>query len=157
MNLYFDTSALLKRFVEENGSDVVGKLFSASNQIYISLITQVEAISALRRLLNDKEISLHDFRHILNEIETDLTFYHTVDMTNEVMDLAKECIIQHQLKSLDSIQLASAIAVKKEIDLFVACDEKLLRAAKKEKFKVINPNMTKPEQKFVFPTKMEIQ
>ena len=43
-------------------------------------------------------------------------------------------------QSLDSIQLASAIRAKNQIDHFVASDKNLLKVAKMEGFAILDPN-----------------
>jgi len=53
--------------------------------------------------------------------------------------VAKDLIMHHGLKTLDSIQLSSALLIKDVINYFVCCDNRLITAAKKEKLKIINP------------------
>ncbi len=50
MRYFFDTSALVKRYVQETGSDLVDKAFEEANQIIVSAITRIETLSAFRRL-----------------------------------------------------------------------------------------------------------
>jgi len=53
--------------------------------------------------------------------------------------VAKDLIMLHGLKTLDSIQLSSALLIKDGINYFVCCVNRLITAAKKEKLKIINP------------------
>jgi len=46
-------------------------------------------------------------------------------------------MIKHGLKTLDSLQLASALRIKAEAKVFVTFDEKLKNAAEREGFKVL--------------------
>ncbi len=140
MKLYFDTSALVKKYISETGSDNVDKLLFSASEIYISIIGHVEAISSFRRLLHEREIDEKDYNQLKLEIEQDFQFFNVVDVSFEIVFSAIKTIDKYQLKSLDSIHLASAISMKRNIDYFVSSDQKLLNAAKKEGFKVINPN-----------------
>ena len=50
MNLFFDTSALVKSFHEEEGSEVITQLLtSQGNEIWISELVRLEFMSALFR------------------------------------------------------------------------------------------------------------
>ena len=63
MNYYFDTSALIKRYIDEEGSDSVERLFEQAESISVSFITKIECVFTLRRLflegLLDQIIILH--------------------------------------------------------------------------------------------------
>ena len=58
---------------------------------------------------------------------------------NLITSNAKLLIDKYQLKTLDSIQLGTALLLKDEIDYFIVCDSKLVKAGKKEGLKIINP------------------
>ena len=140
MKLYFDTSALVKKYISENGSDNADKLLLSASDIYISIIGHIEAISSFRRLLLEREIDEKDYDQLKLEIDQDFQFFNVIDVSSEIVLSAIKTIDKYQLKSLDSIHLASAILKKRDIDFFISSDQKLLNAAKKEGFKVINPN-----------------
>jgi len=140
MNIYFDTSALIKKYIEENGSQNVDKLFLSADQVLVSAISEIESMSTLKRLLVEKEISDNDFDLIKNEIKTDFSFFSIIGLDSDIIETSIEIIGKYQLKSLDSIQLGSALCNKDQIEYFISCDTKLLKAAQKEGFKIINPN-----------------
>ncbi|MGL4368776.1 MAG: type II toxin-antitoxin system VapC family toxin [Spirochaetota bacterium] len=141
MNLYFDTSALMKKYIDETGSSNVDKLFLSADQIFVSAISEIESISTLKRLVIEKEISENDFEFIKNEIKTDFSFFSIIGLDPDLIESAVTAVTKYQLKSLDSIQLGSAVINLNQIDYFVSCDRKLLKAAQKEGFKIINPNI----------------
>ena len=140
MKLYFDTSALVKKYIAEKGSENADKLFLSASEIYISIIGHVEAISSFRRLLLEKEIAKKDYEQLKSEIAQDFQFFNVIDVSSETVSSAVRVIDKYQLKSLDSLHLASALEMKADIDYFISSDQKLLNAAKKEGFKVVNPN-----------------
>lgn len=139
MKLYFDTSALIKKYISEIGSENVDKLLIDADEIYISTIGQVEAVSVIRRLALENEIEFFDYERLKNEINGDFKYYNVIDISKEIIIHAISMIDRYQLKSLDSIHLASAFLQKNNIDYFISCDGKLLASAKKEGFNVVNP------------------
>lgn len=139
MNLYFDTSALIKYFIIEKGSDKVDALMNKADNVFVSAITEIETFSTFKRLLIEKAIDANDYKILINEFETDYQFYTHINFDELISKNAKELIEKYQLKTLDSIQLGTAILLKDDIDFFVACDVKLLKSGKKEGFKIINP------------------
>ena len=140
MKLYFDTSALVKKYISETGSENADKLFLSASEIYISIIGHVEAVSSFRRLLLEKEIKKKDYELLKSEIAQDFKYFNVIDVSSEIVYDAVKVIDKYQLKSLDSLHLAAALAVKTDIDYFISSDQKLLKAAENEGFKVINPN-----------------
>ncbi len=58
MKLFLDTSALIKAFHNEIGSDIMLKLLSDDiNSVWISELTKIEFKSAIYRRFNNKQIS----------------------------------------------------------------------------------------------------
>ncbi len=140
MNIFCDTSALIKKYISETGSEKFEKILSKTDKIYVSAITEIETISTFKRLFTEKAIDKNEFDMIVKDFETDYQFFSVVSIDSYVIKHALKMINQYQLKTLDSIQLGTAVFLESEIDLFVACDEKLIKTALKEKIKVINPN-----------------
>ena len=57
MNLFFDTSALVKFFHEEEGTDIVTDLIlEENNEVWISELGRLEFISAVFRRFRNKEL-----------------------------------------------------------------------------------------------------
>ncbi len=139
MNLFFDTSALIKKYIIENGSDKVDDLMNKADMIFISVITEIETFSTFKRLLIEKAITQTEYKILIKEFQIDYEFYSLIDFDNFISSNAKLMIEKYQLKSLDSIQLGTALSLKNEIDYFVVTDNKIIKSAKKEGLKVINP------------------
>jgi PIN domain nuclease of toxin-antitoxin system len=57
MVVFIDTSSLLKRYIEENGSTKVDTYYSLKNTLFISPVTILEVNSALNRKVNDETIN----------------------------------------------------------------------------------------------------
>ncbi len=139
MNLYFDSSALLKRYLNEKGDTKVRGLFDKSERIFVSVVTHVECASAFQRLLQTKFIDKSEYERLTNEIAIDFPFFETVPFDEDVKQIALKVIEKHPLKPLDTIQLASLIYIAEEVESFVVCDNKLKKCSREEGFKIIDP------------------
>lgn len=53
--------------------------------------------------------------------------------------MCEKLIDAYQLKTLDSIQLSSALIIKNYLDGFICCDTRLVTAASNEHLRTINP------------------
>lgn len=139
MILFFDSSAMIKAYIEEEGSSEVDKLINLANEIIVSPITKIECFSAIKRLLIENQSSEKEYKEIKNDIIFDFSFFNILYFNQYIEATAIELVDKYQLKTLDSIQLASCIEVKNKITSFIVCDNKLLNAANKENLPIINP------------------
>ncbi|GAI32781.1 unnamed protein product, partial [marine sediment metagenome] len=62
MKIFFDTSALVKRYVDEPNSDRVIEICRQADRLILSIICLPEMISTLNRLLRENTISAEDYR-----------------------------------------------------------------------------------------------
>lgn len=139
MIYFFDTSALMKRYVQEKGSRLVDNLMASADEIYISVITRIESISAARRLLEEKSLRKSDFNLFKANLASDFPFFTVVDFSEYIEKAAIELIEKYQIKTLDAIQLTCCLAVKEKIDHFVTSDVKLAKTALDIGIDTINP------------------
>jgi PIN domain nuclease of toxin-antitoxin system len=58
--IYLDTSALLKRYIQETGSEEVRKLLEEADEIATGVITRVETASAIARLVRSQAITAEE-------------------------------------------------------------------------------------------------
>lgn len=88
---FFDTSALVKRFVRETGSAWVISLQKPSNKntVYIARITSVEVIAAITRRSNIGTLSTTDAGKSITRFERSLVSrYAFVEITSAVVSRA---------------------------------------------------------------------
>ena len=140
--IYFDTSALAKNYVLEDGSPGVVKLLSENPDNATSKLTYAEILSALVRRTRSGDLSLQKMREVINKFENDWNRLLIVDFHDDLLPIVKRVIEKHQLKTADSIHLASAIWLKislKEDVAFTSSDLNLLKAARAERLSLINP------------------
>lgn len=139
MNYFIDTSALIKRYINEKGSNVVDSIFREGASIFVSEISKIEAISTIKRLLVTNNIDLANYSSIKRELLFDFTLFNIIEHNNDILEMAIKMIEKYQLKTLDSIQLASCLSQFSAIDFFVGSDKKLIKSAKNENMKILDP------------------
>ena len=142
MQYYFlDTSALVKRYHQETGTKIIDKIFDSEEKvIIISNISISEFVSALNRKKNEKEITQDDLDVVLSKFYSDVMEEFTVLGIGDSHIISSiNLVLQHNLKALDSFQLAVALELEDLNITFVSADNKLCETAKKEGLKTINP------------------
>jgi predicted nucleic acid-binding protein len=138
---FFDTSALVKRYHIEAGSDTVKGLFDRQDAYFaVASITISEFVSAITRKLNEGAISADDFRVCLSEFSKDIiASFWVIDLDRSHINQSVSLIIKHNLRTLDSLQLAVFLNLSPAKPTIVTSDEALYNAALKENALAIKP------------------
>ena len=151
VNAYFlDTSALVKRYVPEIGSDWILSITdpATNSDLVISQITWVELHSAFARRLRDGSLSAERFDLIGQKVREDFeNEYRIIDVDRTLIETAAELVMQHPLRAYDAVQLASALRFQSTLVLvpetqlvFVSADNRLLNIAQSAGLTIDNPN-----------------
>lgn len=148
---YFDTSALVKRYAQERGTNWVISITDPafSNSIYIVRITAAEVVAAISgkvRLHN--QITQADAASAITNFKYDLDYqYSVIEVTPDIVVRAMDLAEKHPLRGYDAVQLAAAIQTNADglgIGLpaltIVCADEKLNKAANVAGLIVEDPN-----------------
>jgi len=147
--IYLDSSALVKRYIEEAGSDTIESLLANADVVVVSRLAYPETLSAITRRHRAGDISDNDFKKIKQQFKSDWQVLTIVEIRNEVLQFIDRVIEKYALRGADSIHLSSVIwlkqAMKTEV-VFVASDIALVSAAKQEKLAVINPEQDEKTQ-----------
>jgi predicted nucleic acid-binding protein len=104
---YFDTSALIKRYVEESGRQEVMRLLRAHTCV-VSAVLPIEMRSALRRRMADETLDEKRVSAILKRLAADRPFWTVIGVSQEVLASAETLAGEHPLRALDAIHVASA-------------------------------------------------
>jgi uncharacterized protein len=129
---YFDTSALIKRYVSEKGSARVVSLLRR-HDLLSSAITPVEVMSALCRRKRSGELSDEDCGATLSRVQGERTRWELVELGRTVLSRAEE-IVQRivPMRSMDAIHVASLMTFQAESGTripFVTGDDRQRQAA----------------------------
>lgn len=139
---YFDTSALLKRYVDEAGSLTVRTMLGDTEPGAVSKIAYAEVYGALIRRYRARAFSRSAYSRFCREFEREWAGYLRIDLSDDVLSLARGVIQKHALRGFEGIHLSSALFLKRSLaeeTLFVAADEQLLKAARSERLRTLNP------------------
>ena len=104
---YFDTSALIKRYVDEAGRREVLQLLRR-HQCVTSQLVSVELCSASRRRATDRSLDARRVPEILKRFAADREFWALIEVTSEVLQTAERLVAAHPLRTLEAIHVASA-------------------------------------------------
>ena len=130
MRVFFDTSAFVKRYVEEPGSDEVQALLVEAEQIVVSALCLPECLSALQRLRREDRLTTDEHGWLKDAILADLAGSEVCHLVPEVIDASVACLERHALRTLDAVHLGSALVV--DPSLFVSGDRRLIEAGRSE-------------------------
>ena len=134
MRVFFDTSAFVKRYIEEPGSDKVIDICKKAGYLVLSVICLPEMISTLNRLVREDKVSLSDYEKTRDLILKDIEDVQICYITPEVVARTIKCLENNPVRAMDALHLGSALVV--EPDLFVSSDGRQIEAAGKEGLKV---------------------
>jgi predicted nucleic acid-binding protein len=138
---YLDTSALIKRFVKENGSAVVDSLMKGKEPVATAKIAYAEISAGLTRKLREGNLSKSRYALACRQFEHERRAYVRVGLEDDVLVLAWDLIQRRPLRGYDAVHLTSALRLKTGLGeelTFAAADARLLKAAEAEKLRSLN-------------------
>jgi predicted nucleic acid-binding protein len=145
MNLFFDTSALVKFFHDEEGTESVTELIlDRNNQVWISELAQLEFKSSVFRRFRTGEITEEPLEQALTSFDNQLAEFNVESLGRAVLDEADSLLKQYGktygLRTLDALHLGTFRLISEEHDwVFVASDSNLCDVTEALGFEVINP------------------
>jgi hypothetical protein len=128
LNVFLDSSALAKRYVQESGSDQLEEILSSASSLGVSVICLPEVVSALRRLGRERKLSPTHYLKAKRALLADIEDSGVIYVTDQVVARAIELLERWPLRSSDSLQIASA--AEWAADLFVSADARQCAAAR---------------------------
>lgn len=148
--LWVDSSALIKWFVPEVGSEIVSRLLETNSQHVLkgtTLVQYAETHAAVLRRRNAGNIDAHYFDDVVLALETrvltDESFLLiSVDDTCYLQGLS--LVRKHNINCVDAACLFCIIRFLREYSaqsVFVAADRRLLRAAAEEGLQPLDPQL----------------
>ena len=136
---YFDTSAVVKRYVLEPGSLQVRGLLRR-HDFLSSAITPLEILSALGRRRRSGDLSEKSFTAAVRRVDNDRTRWELIELTAVVLNRAEGIIPRWPMRALDALHIASALVFQAAAGLrirFVTGDHRQRDAAEQMKLEVM--------------------
>jgi predicted nucleic acid-binding protein len=143
LRLYLDTSALVKLYVEEDGSSMVRQWVDDADTVATSIIAFVETRAAFARRHREKRISSAAHARLVRDFAADWDRYLVLEATQPLMTRAGRLAATHALRADDAIHLAAAITLQEKLAepvSFASWDARLVFAARKETLQVMPLN-----------------
>jgi predicted nucleic acid-binding protein len=145
---YLETSALVKLYVREPGTERMLRLASraANHHLAVLALAQVELRSAIRRREREGDIDRALGTRLIDRFERHIQgrFIRQL-VTDSVIEQALDLIDRHPLRAYDAIQLAGGLVLRStsagESPIFVCADRQLIAAAEAVGLAALDPTV----------------
>lgn len=127
MRVFFDSSAFVKRYVSETGTEAVMAWCDRATEIGLSAIALPEIVSAFCRLRREAKLGDTEYRQLKSLLLADIEDAALCDLTPEVLARSIGTLETSALRAMHSIHIASAVVLG--ADVFVSADRRQLEAA----------------------------
>ncbi|MFC1858029.1 type II toxin-antitoxin system VapC family toxin [Thermodesulfobacteriota bacterium] len=128
MKLFADSSAFAKRYVLEEGSEIIERLLQRASQLGLCTILVPEIISGLNRRRREKILSKNDYGKIKRQLMEDVHDAIVLQVTPAVISHSVKLLEANILRAMDALHVACAL--EWQADLFATADRRQLKAAK---------------------------
>lgn len=137
---YLDSSAIVKLYVSEPGSEQARNLLETVAAVAVSVVAYPEVRAAFARRSREGLFSTVDYQHIKQSFRLDWQRYFVLPTNQEIALAGGDLAEQYGLRGFDTLHLASALWLRghQQRRIVFACwDRHLGRAAEQEGFHLI--------------------
>ncbi len=121
--LYLDASALVKRYIDEEGSSAVREAMNGARALSTCRLCFVETVRAVGLSAGSRGVK---------RVEGEWHWFDIVDVDQALAERAAKLAVSHRLRSLDALHLAAALALPDGDLTFATWDSRLHRAAREQ-------------------------
>ncbi|MGH2540409.1 MAG: type II toxin-antitoxin system VapC family toxin [Actinomycetota bacterium] len=129
MIAYVDTSALVKLFLVEEGSELVSRVWEAAEGLATSATTYPEARASLAAAARDRRLDRRALGRAVRELDRRLDSIDVVELRRPLAYEAGALAERFALRGYDAVHLASALAVHAGRTAMLTWDRGLSQAA----------------------------
>lgn len=129
---YFDSSALVKLVVDEEGSDAVTRLWDGAAVVLSSRVAHPEVSAALAAAYRSERLALRAYGRANQDWRQFRAALRIVELSPRVEAYAADLTYVHALSGFDAIHLASALGLEDAPVVLATWDRRLLTAAQAE-------------------------
>lgn len=145
MILYLDTSALVKRYILEKGSEEVNELISDSDLVGSSLITQVEMAAAIGKAVRMEWLDSISAEMAYRDFLAQWQFFTRLYISPALIDRSSHLAWDLGLRGYDATHLASVLTWQEVLDseiTMVTYDKELWQASRNSGVKIWPENLS---------------
>jgi uncharacterized protein len=140
MICYLDTSALVKIYIKEEGSDKVKALVDGSDIVSTSVVAYAEARAVYKRISDEGLLNKEDYVRLVANFKQDWPNFMAISISETVIASVDVLADLHSLRGFDLLHLASAVTLANKInsEIVVGCwDKRLWQAYHDEGFTLL--------------------
>jgi len=133
MILYLDASALVKRYIQEKGSQGVNAWIEAADMVVTGLISRVEVAAAIARASRRKLITPDESLAALRQFRSEWESFHRLPITENTEARSDSLAVDNDLRGYDATHLACALIWQETLGMpvtLVSFDSQLIEAAR---------------------------
>lgn len=151
--IFFDASALAKRYAAETGTPLVNRAFDlvpVAHAMTCSATTLLETLSILVRKRNGGQIDQRSYEDAVIKFQTEVVMdamFAITSVNDQLLHDAELFIPKHNINATDAVILRSALTLQQtlraagdDVVLWTA-DKRLVRAAQAEALPVLDPEV----------------
>ena len=138
MILYLDTSALVKKYVDEKHSAEVIAAWKSAWGIATSAVAYAELLAAIYRKASEPRVKKARIERVVRFFQEDWSCLIIVAADQRLNEAVHKVIAGHSLRGFDAIHLALALTIGAAVSdefLFGCYDDRLNQAARAEGLK----------------------
>jgi hypothetical protein len=127
VRVFFDSSALVKRYIREKGTDEVLARCDQATELAAATIAWPELVSAFRRLVREHRLDEARYMALKADLAADLADAVLCEISPQVVQRAIAALEAHPLRAMDALHVAAALV--DTADVFVSADARQCAAA----------------------------
>ncbi len=108
MKTFFDSSAFVKRYIEETGSQDVETLYMAATELALSVVCIPEVISAFNRRVRERDLSRRQYEKAKDNMFEDTHDAAIVNLTPDVISTCMTILETSPVRAMDALHVACA-------------------------------------------------
>lgn len=135
MDIFFDSSSYIKKFIQEQGSAEVDNYCQQASILGLSIICLPEMMSALNRKVREGNLSEENYSNVKEQIIEDIEDIQIINLVPEVVEGSISLLENNKLRSLDALHLSCALTWNAE--LFISSDKRQIQAAENSGLEVL--------------------
>ena len=136
MRVFFDSSALAKRYVDEAGTAEVLQWCDKATELALSVIAVPELISAFRRLVREGRLTETQYAQLKSDLRADLVDALVCETSPQVVQRAIDALEAAPLRGMDAVHVGSALVCGAAV--FISADARQCAAAEHFGLRVVN-------------------